>query len=243
MSLLHKQPVLLITGRRAQTIMPPLRATATPNPALDILVNSQRMSLLDHADQELAGTCLPRCSFRGCLWDSRLTYRSSTRADLCSTKATPEEQAKCWEVRCSASTSRWKPACCRVSSAFLRDQSCVCDTAMSLAARMHINNSYSVLIMWLLHRQGLCVVAVPTFTYQCSTCTHAVNPHRCPCLLHCHRSGSSTMTAASRRSRAASLSWSQAVLQLPARAWTAWRSLCMKWPLQEMQSSSTTHSR
>ncbi|WIA41497.1 hypothetical protein OEZ86_008871 [Tetradesmus obliquus] len=53
-------------------MMPPLRATATPNPALDILVNSQRMSLLDHADQELA--------------------------DLCSTKATPEEQAKCWEV-------------------------------------------------------------------------------------------------------------------------------------------------
>ncbi|KAF6251254.1 hypothetical protein COO60DRAFT_656194 [Scenedesmus sp. NREL 46B-D3] len=70
--LLRKRPVLLDTGRKAQCILPPLHATVTPNPALDILMNSQRMSLLDHADQELA--------------------------KLCSSKATAEEQAMCWEV-------------------------------------------------------------------------------------------------------------------------------------------------
>jgi hypothetical protein len=65
--LLHKQSVLLITGRKAQFILPPVRATATPNPALDILANSQRMSLLDHADQELASAWLPSFSFRACV--------------------------------------------------------------------------------------------------------------------------------------------------------------------------------
>jgi hypothetical protein len=55
--LMHKQPVLLITGRKAQSLLPPLRATMTPNSGLDILMNSQRMSLLDHADQELASAC------------------------------------------------------------------------------------------------------------------------------------------------------------------------------------------
>jgi hypothetical protein len=65
--LLHKQPVLLITGRKAQSILAPVRATATPNSGLDILANSQRMSLLDHADQELASAWLFRCSCRGCV--------------------------------------------------------------------------------------------------------------------------------------------------------------------------------
>jgi hypothetical protein len=96
--LIYKHPMLLMTRRKAQRIMPPLRATMTPNPGLDILVNSQRMSLLDHADQELASARSAKCSFRGFVLGQQAHLPHLTCADLCSSKATPEEQAKCWEV-------------------------------------------------------------------------------------------------------------------------------------------------
>eukprot|EP00882_Tetradesmus_deserticola_P001022 GHRQ01001107.1.p1 GENE.GHRQ01001107.1~~GHRQ01001107.1.p1 ORF type:complete len:261 (+),score=118.10 GHRQ01001107.1:224-1006(+) len=70
--LLHRRPLFLNTGRMAQRWLPPLRATVTPNPALDTMMNSQNVSLLCHADQELA--------------------------ELCSSKATAEDRAECWEV-------------------------------------------------------------------------------------------------------------------------------------------------
>jgi hypothetical protein len=49
-----------------------VRAAATPAGAMDRLMGATRMNVLEHADEELA--------------------------NLCSSKGTPEEQAKCWEV-------------------------------------------------------------------------------------------------------------------------------------------------
>lgn len=53
-----------------------VRATAAPAGAMDKLMGATRMSVLEHADEELQ--------------------------NLCSSKATPEERAQCWEVRCGA---------------------------------------------------------------------------------------------------------------------------------------------
>jgi len=73
--------------RRAS--LPPLRAVAAnSNSALDLMMHSQRLAILNHADEELR--------------------------QLCCTKTTPEEQAKCWEVQ-----TRGTPVSTSIASVFL----------------------------------------------------------------------------------------------------------------------------
>lgn len=81
-----------------------MHAAAHPSPALDILMHSQKITLLDHADEELASKLYtPRRSSSG-LWTSN--DAAVLFADLCSAKATAEEQAQCWEV-----SKRWSALC------------------------------------------------------------------------------------------------------------------------------------
>jgi hypothetical protein len=121
--LLHKQPVLLITGRKAQSILPPVRATAIPNSGLDILANSQRMSLLDHADQELASAWLPRCSCRGYMMQNcgfTLLIVELRRPVLIKIFRRGASQVL---------GGVYGVACCRVPSAFSETYRCVLDVA------------------------------------------------------------------------------------------------------------------
>lgn len=69
--LMHRSTALLCRSDHG-SILAPVRAAVHPSPALDILMNSQQMLVLDHADEELA--------------------------NLCSSISTPQEQAECWEV-------------------------------------------------------------------------------------------------------------------------------------------------
>jgi len=72
--LLKSQSVLGVSRVSRQHARVAVRAVAPASPAMDRLMGATRLSVLDHADEELQ--------------------------NLCSTKGTPEEQAQCWEVRC-----------------------------------------------------------------------------------------------------------------------------------------------
>lgn len=72
--LLKSQSVLGVSRVSRQHARVAVRAFAPASPAMDRLMGATRLSVLDHADEELQ--------------------------NLCSSKATPEEQAQCWEVRC-----------------------------------------------------------------------------------------------------------------------------------------------